>query len=334
MNQIDAAKTKYMPILETTLKAYFTEAKTAHSAFNSAMSAYHFETGGKRLRGIIPSAVFEALGRNGAEILPFGAAVEMIHNATLVHDDLQDGDEVRRGRATVWKKYSEAQAINCGDAMFQYAFELIMKLSMGPETALRLMKRATTSTLRVIEGQAQEFVMKEEISPNVGRYTEIIRGKTSGLFALPVAGALDAAGVDEDTCAAFDQAAMDMGMLFQIQDDLLDIYGSKGRDRKATDIAEGKVSVMVAHVYEVASAEDKTEMSSVLRSSRKSTTDAEIARVISIFEKYKAKDKAVQVIREIQSNLKDSSQLEKLPTVHAMLVDLCETFLEPLHGIV
>src|SRR5207247_2000746 len=82
-----------------------------------------------------------------------------------------------------------AQAINCGDAMFQYAFRMLARMKIAPDRLIRLMDRAALSTLNVIEGQAQEFLMKDEAFPCAARYIEVIRGKTSGLFALPVVGA-------------------------------------------------------------------------------------------------------------------------------------------------
>lgn len=333
MNQMEEVKKRYLHSLEQLLDHYSRRAAKETSPLCAEMVRYHFETGGKRLRGLIPSAVFESLGLDGEKILPFGAAVEMIHNATLVHDDLQDGDEVRRGKPTVWKKYSDAQAINCGDAMFQYAYELIGDLELEPKAVLGLVRRAAAATLRVIEGQAQEFVMKDEPAPSVDRYVEVIRGKTSGLFALPVGGALEAAGADKTTVSAFEHAAMDMGMLFQIQDDLLDIFGNKGRDQVATDIAEGKISILVAYAFESAGVDEKKTLSTILRKPRNETSKSDIELAVGLFEKYGAKDKAVKYMRELQTGVEKNSSLKALPRAHQLMLELCDTFLEPLRGV-
>lgn len=298
------------------------------------MTAYHLETGGKRLRALIPLMVFEACGKNPADAIPLGAAVEMVHNATLVHDDLQDGDEIRRNRPTVWKKYSDAQAINCGDAMFQYAFRLLAQMKIEPTSLVRLMDRMALSTLNVIEGQAQEFAMKDETFPGVDRYLGVIRGKTSGLFALPVVGAMEAMGLDASVCKVVEAASMDLGMLFQIQDDVLDVYGNKGRDRVATDVAEGKISIFVAHVNEKGTPVEKAELNAILRKPREQTTDAEIQRAIAIFERNDAKAMAIGRIRAIQAQIAEDAQLKKTPEIRNVLLDLSELFLEPLNGIV
>lgn len=297
------------------------------------MSAYHLETGGKRLRALIPLYVYKALGNNPRDAIPLGAAVEMVHNATLVHDDLQDGDEVRRSRPTVWKKYSPAQAINCGDAMFQYAFRLLAQLKVEPSNLVRLMDRMAESTLNVIEGQAQEFAMKEENFPGVDRYLGVIRGKTSGLFALPVVGAMEALGLDAQACRVVERAALELGMLFQIQDDVLDIYGKKGRDKAATDVAEGKISIFVAHVFESGKPQDKVELRAILQKPRESTSDTDINRALEIFGQNDAKGFAIGRIRSIQSQILTNAELKKFPEIHRVLIELGDLFLEPLNGI-
>ena len=123
---------KYLPLVEKRLEEFFARAAESGIGWNSEMSRYHFSTGGKRLRALIPCWVYSAYGKNPADAIDLGCAIEMIHNATLVHDDLQDGDTVRRGKPTVWKKFSEAQAINCGDAMFQFAFQILCELNLDP----------------------------------------------------------------------------------------------------------------------------------------------------------------------------------------------------------
>lgn len=331
--QFDRIRKQYLPDLEEHLASFLAAQRRSGGALSADMSLYHFETGGKRLRALIPLLVFDALGHDPARAVPLGAAVEMVHNATLVHDDLQDGDEMRRNRPTVWKKYGDAQAINCGDAMFQYAFRLVSSLAIEPQRLVRLMDRMAASTLAVIEGQAQEFAMKDERFPGVERYLGVIRGKTSGLFGLPVVGALEALGADDAVIRNVEAAANDLGMLFQIQDDLLDIYGAKGRDRGATDIAEGKISFLVAHVFETGAEEQRAELAAILRKPRAQTTDADIARAIAIFDANQAKAAAGAKIRGIQKRIADDQALWRSPEVHRALVELGETFLEPVNGI-
>ena len=107
------------------------------------MLSYHMGTGGKRLRALLPLAVADALEAQPAQLVPFGAACELLHNATLVHDDLQDGDEMRRDQEAVWKRYGAAQAINLGDAMLYLTLALVHRLqgAFGQEAMLRCERR-------------------------------------------------------------------------------------------------------------------------------------------------------------------------------------------------
>ncbi len=322
--------TKHLPVLEGKLSEFFSQMKKISSA-NSDMSRYHFQTGGKRLRGLIPFFIYDALGKSTSEILPLALATEIIHNATLVHDDLQDGDELRRGLPTVWKKYSSAQAINCGDALFQYAFLAVMELKLPQAIQLKVFRTLVEGTLKVIEGQAQEFIMKEESYPSVNRYLEVIEGKTSGLFDLPTTCTLIAAEQPTPIIECMREMSKKLGLLFQIQDDLLDIYGNKGRDQVATDIAEGKISILVAHVYENGSQEDKIVLKTIIQKPREETTKENIQEAITLFAKYKSKEKALEIIRGIQKEIKTTTQL---PTaLQSLLIQLSDLFLEPIREI-
>lgn len=319
--------------VETEIDRFLENSETDTGKYCTEMTRYQLKTGGKRLRALIPCLVFESFGKSAESAVALGAAIEMIHNATLVHDDLQDGDEMRRSQPTVWKKYSEAQAINCGDAMFQYPFRILMRLDVAADLKLKLIDYMAKCTLKVIEGQAQEFIMKEEPSPVLSRYLEIIEGKTSGLFCLPIVGALIALGAKQDFIQAASSAGSKLGLLFQIQDDLLDIYGQKGRDKKATDVAEGKISALVAYVNSEATSVDKQELSRILRLPREKTTDQDIETAIAIFNKYKAKEKAIAFIRQVQKEIQEDVLLKKEPKFHALLNYLCGVFLEPVHSI-
>lgn len=215
---------------------------------------YHLKTGGKRLRGLLPLYTFFCLGQNPERAIPLGVACELVHNATLIHDDLQDGDEYRRGAPTVWKHFGSAQAINSGDALFQQANLVLLKaLKTLPCTAsliVRMVEEASKQVLSVIEGQAQEFLLKDENCPTKDQYYKVISGKTSGLFSLPVSLALLALDADEAVLNHFYSLTNKMGIVFQIQDDLLDLYGTKGRSVRASDIREGKISFLVTDLLE------------------------------------------------------------------------------------
>jgi geranylgeranyl pyrophosphate synthase len=325
---------RYLGVVEKRLEEFFDRAQGSGISWNAEMSRYHFSTGGKRLRALIPCWVYAVYGKNPADAVDLGCALEMIHNATLVHDDLQDGDTVRRGKPTVWKKYSEAQSINCGDAMFQFAFQILCELKLEPETFRRIASRITRGTLLVIEGQAQEFLMKDESFPRVDRYLGVVKGKTAALMATAVVSALEALGKSKQVCERAEAASLDSGILFQIQDDLLDVYGEKARDRRATDIAEGKISVLIALLNELASPSECEKVASTLKTPRDKTTDSQILEVIELLDRHDVKGAALRRIQTIQNSLQSDPVLTEHPEIHGLLVEMNQIFLKPIQHLI
>ncbi|MDR3606312.1 MAG: polyprenyl synthetase family protein [Oligoflexia bacterium] len=322
-----------LPRIEERLREFFAKMEKQGFGCTAGMSAYHLSSGGKRLRALMPCWIFAASGRDPLEAVPLGCAVELIHNATLVHDDLQDRDTVRRGMPTVWVKHSDVQAINCGDALFYFANEILFEQKLSPESFLRVMRRLSRGTLQVIEGQAQEFLMKDEKQPTLSRYTEVVRGKTAALIAASIVAALDALGADEGFCEHVERVAMLSGELFQVQDDLLDIYGNKQRDRRATDIAEGKVSALIACLNEKASPAEKLRVAEILATPREKTTEAQIDEVLALFDRYDIRGTLLRQLRQIQSTVQNDPILSGHSKVQAVLVELNERFLDPIRHL-
>lgn len=294
------------------------------------MTWYHLDTGGKRLRAVIPLALAEAWGTDPTNMIPFGAAVEMIHNATLVHDDLQDGDTHRRGRETVWRRYGDAQAINCGDAMFFYALAVLEQLDVSPALRARLVSLATRCTLDVIGGQVAEFRLKDAAAPSEQAYLAMIRGKTSGLFVLPLVGAGVLVGLDEPRLAALEEAGSHLGVVFQVQDDLLDLVGDKGRDQRGTDIAEGKISLPAAHFLATAPEPQRSEAEAIIRKPREDTTAADIARTMELFEENGSIRHGIELIRRTERQIAAAAALLDNPSAAEVLTGLVDVFLEPI----
>ena len=281
------------------------------------MFQYHYSSGGKRLRPLLACLAADTYakvkGKKAEEIfqkcIPFALAVELIHNATLIHDDIQDGDSVRRGLPTLWKKYSLAQAINCGDAWFFAPLLLIHEIPVDSETKLHLLKILQEKTLAVIEGQSLEFEMKDRFAAgkeiSISQYLQMVEGKTSALFSMPLLGGATIAGATELEKKALEQSALHLGHAFQIQDDLLDLWGEKGRGQRGSDIAEGKLSyplVLLLSQLGKNSAQREKVMK-IVQKSREETTQEEIDFVIETMEKEKVRDRA---IRDFHQHIKDA----------------------------
>jgi hydroxymethylglutaryl-CoA reductase len=298
------------------------------------MCNYHLDTGGKRLRALLPLLVAEALGVEPARLVPFGAACEMLHNATLVHDDVQDEDRMRRGRATVWHRFGVPQAINLGDAMFYLTLLLVHRLDSPLGRRDAVARQVLRETLRVIEGQERELHLKRVARPSLDEYFAMVEAKTSGLFALPMTGAAALCGQPRAIVEGLTEAARHMGVLFQIQDDLLDLYGDKGRETRGADIAEGKRSILVVHALQTASASDARRLTEILDKDREATGADDVGEALAIFERTDALGRALREIASRRDHAIHVAALAEQPQLQSVVEGMCDLFLEPIQPVI
>lgn len=299
------------------------------------MLDYHMQTGGKRLRAMLPLAVAGALGREAKALVGFGAACELIHNATLVHDDLQDGDEVRRGQPTVWKKFGQAQAINLGDAMLYLAPMCLESVKASPGARQRVLARVFRDVLKVIDGQEREFALQQRSTEDIDQeaYRVMVRGKTSGLFALPMAGAAELCEAPAEVVEALEEAAGHLGVLFQIQDDILDLYGEKGRDQEGSDLREGKISALVVAFWQRANDADRRRLMQLLRADRHASSDTEVRWAIEAFREQGALSACLAEIDQLRGQALASAAFSAYPDLRRLLEGMAQIFLAPIGDI-
>ncbi len=262
------------------------------------MCRYQLSSPGKRLRAIIPMMVFEAYGNDPNDALPISLCCEILHNATLVHDDIQDQDEFRRGLPTVWNKFSISHAIDCGNYLFQSAYTHL--------NDYKLLQTAIKYTQKVVEGQTLELEYKNSFTPDWNTYLRIVEGKTSSYLILPAL----LAGMSlnkSDDLLLIETSFNKIGIAFQIYDDLIDIYGNKNRNEFATDIAEGKVSALITKAFEVATETEKTQIMNILHTDRDHTTEDQKKYVVEIFDKYKIKNNLENYILKLLNEIKTES---------------------------
>ncbi len=298
------------------------------------MCRYHFQTGGKRLRALLPLLVADCLGEDPGKAVAMGAACEMLHNATLVHDDVQDGDEARRGRETVWHRFGVARAINLGDAMFYLTLLLAQRAPVAGERREALARRILVETLKVIDGQEQEFALRASARPSMARYFDMVEAKTARFFVLGMAGSAEMLGREVRVLGGLTEAARQLGILFQIQDDVLDLYGNKGREQRGSDIAEGKRSILAVHALENAPPDDAGWLLEVLDRDRAATLSVDVERVAELFGRLGSLTFAVREMHaRRQAALTAMDGLEQ-PGLSAMMQGLSETVLEPIRNLV
>ncbi len=184
---------------------------------------------GKQIRPLLALLASEAGGGDWKKALPAAAAVELIHNFSLIHDDLEDQGEIRRGRPTVWKIWGQAQAINTGDAMFALANIALTNLenTLSAEKALEAGKLFHATGLRLTQGQHLDIAFESQDEVELENYWKMVGGKTAALLAFSLeVGALCAA-VSPEIQSNFRDFGHYLGLAFQVQDDILGIWGDE-----------------------------------------------------------------------------------------------------------
>ncbi|WP_330333614.1 polyprenyl synthetase family protein [Streptomyces sp. NBC_00536] len=220
------------------------------------VAAYHFGwidaqgnpadgDGGKAVRPALALLSAEAAGAAAEVGIPGAVAVELVHNFSLLHDDLMDGDEQRRHRDTVWKVHGPALAILVGDALFALANEVLLEL--GTVDAGRAALRLTTASRKLIDGQAQDISYEHRERVSVEECLEMEGNKTGALLACAVSIGAVLGGADDRTADKLEEYGYHLGLAFQAVDDLLGIWGDPEATGKQTwsDLRQRKKSLPV-----------------------------------------------------------------------------------------
>ncbi|MET9635043.1 polyprenyl synthetase family protein [Streptomyces virginiae] len=220
------------------------------------VAAYHFGwidahglpadgDGGKAVRPALALLSAEAAGAAPEVGIPGAVAVELVHNFSLLHDDLMDGDEQRRHRDTVWKVHGPALAILVGDALFALANEILLEL--GTVEAGRATRRLTTASRKLIDGQAQDISYEHRERVSVEECLEMEGNKTGALLACAVSIGAVLGGADDRTADKLEEYGYHLGLAFQAVDDLLGIWGDPESTGKQTwsDLRQRKKSLPV-----------------------------------------------------------------------------------------
>ncbi len=185
---------------------------------------YTFDGGGKRLRPSLMMAAFSALSnREAAEVLPQALAIEVFHNFTLLHDDVMDRADIRRGRPTVHRRWNDNVAILSGDAMLTLSVQL---LAACPQEKLSdVLGLFNTTAMEVYQGQQLDMEFEKRNDVSVAEYMEMIRLKTSVLLACACSTGACLAGASAEDRSNFYDYGIALGLAFQLRDDWLDTYG-------------------------------------------------------------------------------------------------------------
>ena len=248
---------------------------------------------GKRMRPLLGLLAYASITGEYEPALPGAAAVELGHNFSLVHDDIEDGDVERRHRATLWAKHGIPQAINTGDMLFslsRVALHRLTELGFSDAKVLRLMRLYDTTCVALCEGQYIDIWTSEhDTTMSVELYLDMIGRKTAALISASIeAGALLATD-DEAIIARYRAFGWALGLAFQINDDLLGIWGvERATGKEPTDLARHKKTLPVIYALEHAGPEDRDRLLTIQAAG--APTSAELTEAVAILERTGARD--------------------------------------------
>ena len=272
--------------------------------------SYILNSGGKRLRPLLVLLSAKAVGGKFNNAYNAAAAVEMLHNFTLVHDDIMDNADKRRGRLTLHKKYDHNTAILTGDSLLSIAYEFLLKDCNG--NAKEVISSFTHGLIEVCEGQSldTDFELRKNVS--LSEYIVMIKKKTAAMAEMCCKiGALLGGGTMKQV-KALGKYGLNLGIAFQIQDDLLDISADEKEFGKTIggDLVEGKKTFLFLEALEKSSGEDRRKLQKVIE--RKGIRRNQVLNYKIIYEKLGVLDDARREIRGYtQKALRSINSLDK-----------------------
>jgi geranylgeranyl diphosphate synthase type I len=242
---------------------------------------------GKRLRPLLGLLAYQSIAGEHQRALPGAAAVELGHNFSLVHDDIEDRDVERRHRATLWTVYGVPQAINTGDTLFslsRLALHRLSELGFSDARVLALMRLYDETCLALCEGQFMDIWTSEHEAPmSVDHYFDMIGRKTAALIAASAQAGAMLATEDERVIAAYHRFGWALGLAFQLNDDLLGIWGDEqATGKEPSDLAKRKKTLPLIYAVERAAPQERERLLAVVRDTE--PTPAAIADARTIIE--------------------------------------------------
>lgn len=220
---------------------------------------------GKMLRPTMCLLVYEALTGSHKNALPVAAAIEIIHNFTLIHDDIEDGDKTRRGRSTAWAVWGQPLAINVGDYLYTLAFHTVANLNPAifpVERILKVQQLITQSCLILTMGQDLDLRFEQMPDVSTAMYLDMVYKKTGALLEAAILSGAVLGTSDTDAINNYQQFARNIGIAFQVRDDILGIWGDSARTGKSAnnDLRRKKKTLPVLYTLNKVTGTDKARL--------------------------------------------------------------------------
>jgi len=239
-----------------------------HQQLNSEVPLVHLigehiiQSGGKRLRPLLTLLTGRCLGIAGEPLVRLAAVIEFLHTATLLHDDVVDTSELRRGQPTANRQWGNAPSVLVGDFLYSRAFQ--MMVDIGSLSVMRVLAKATNV---IAEGEVLQLAHVRNPNLTQEDYHAVIRGKTAMLFAAATQSAAELAQADSTITQAMHQYGIELGIAFQIQDDILDYQGETEVLGKTAgdDLAEGKVTLPLIYTLKHCDANERAALERIIQ---------------------------------------------------------------------
>ena len=291
-------------------------------------SIYLTKAGGKMLRPALCLITAEAVGGLKENALKAGSAIELIHTFSLIHDDIMDDDDMRRGMPSVHKVWGEDVAILAGDTLFSKAFEIIIGTE-GTSDAQNNQALATVADacVKICEGQASDMGFEDRFDVTEDEYMEMIFKKTGALIAAATKAGAIMGGASREVIDAMYEYGRLIGLAFQIQDDYLDIASDEETLGKpiGSDIVKGKMTIIAINGLESAG-EDKEKLLEILKDDNNSQEDIDLA--VEILTKCGAIEYARNLALESVNKAKEVLEILPDSSSKQVLSDIADFVLE------
>jgi len=293
----------------------------SHVEMVPELARYLIEAGGKRLRPMLTIAAAQLFGHaSGAEI-NYAAAVEFMHNATLLHDDVVDESDLRRGRPAARMIWGNPASVLVGDFLLGQAF--MMMVEAGDLSALGTLARAAAI---IAEGEVFQLAKARDFTTSIAEYEQVIRAKTATLFEAAAEVGAIAGGADAAGRQAMRSYGMELGLAFQLVDDVLDYRGERGTLGKNTgdDLREGKMTLPVILALADANPAERDIITATL--GNPDASDTALAQIVAIFNRHQTLERTLEKAHLHVRQARDA--LRPLPPseIRTLLSDIAEFY--------
>ena len=326
---LDEFRQEMLPAVEEELKAVVQLADGEGLGELHNMLSYHLgwqgedagpKASGKRVRPQLVLLSAAAAGDDWAKALPAAAAVELLHNFSLIHDDIQDNSKLRRGRSSLWTKWGVAQAINAGDAMFALAHMALDRLRELTSTevyiqAARLLPR---TSLQLTQGQYLDLAYEDAQNLALESYWPMVQGKTAVLLATCTQLGAMAGGAEGESLQAYTRFGEKLGLAFQVHDDLLGIWGNENQTGKSSvsDLLSEKKSLPVLYALnkggDFAQVWQESELRTTQLDELTGLLESEGGRAYAEEQAERLTSEALEALTQAQANSKAGSALREI----------------------